>query len=1000
MSIQIRLLGAPAIYHDGEWLEPAASRVSAMLYYLAYQNEWVSRNNLAFLFWSDIPEENARSNLRKVLTRARSLPYPSSLEAERTRLRWQVETDTANFKKAIAEQQLTKAVDCYSGELLSGFYVDGVLEFENWLETERQTLYEEWRESILSLAHDYDIEKKHAQAADTLAHLTKAEPLDEDVVQRQLKQLHLSNQKTRALSLFDTFEQKLKQEFDGVPEQTTLELVKVIRESKNDAHVLANEALMLDQTAALGYKLPVQATTFIGRRSEIKRLSEQLSDPSCRLITLVAPGGLGKTRLALAVGEKQQDMFKDSACFVSFVSTETPETMIFTLAASLNLNFNSQSNPKEQLLHYLSSKAMLLILDNLEHLLDGVELIAEILEQAPQVKILATSRERLNLRAEWLFDLVGLSVPENNQVAIETYDAVKLLIQTAKKIQADFELSEGDRRASVQICQLVAGMPLAIELAVNWLRLMPLEEIALEIEKGIDLFEASTRDSPERHRSIRAVFDYSWNLLSEKEQQALINLLVFKGGFDRKAAAQISNVKLSELSLLVDKSFLNTTPNGRYYRHPLVLQYVEEKGLDEKEKTELSEKHAWHYLNLIQESNFDLRTLKRKETLQRLEQDIENIRLAWQWMLKTLNLEAIKTFAFAFTDFFENRLVECAELLTEALRLLDENDPRHHAALGYIYVSLVDIQFGGSAFGFLPEFGQKGITLLRPLNEIQGIIRGLYAIAFTEWSLGHCAISQRYAQEGLELAKQHDIKWDTSKLYQVLTFAERELSSFSKVSQLYQEGIEDAQNRKDMLGLCFLNHQYGAYLIHNNELKAGEDLLQEAMQLANDLDYRKMVSFINDDRALAALKAANYDLTETLSHETLKIAADPQTFSPYGRVKAWTRLARVAIAKSDFEAAQQFLQSSLKLARNIQSTFGILASIAYFGEWYLVQGQFEKAAPCLYYVKGHYALLNELKIDLIDFLKSLQANLSPDAIIQVEEQVQNLDLDTLIIQLV
>ena len=972
MPTFVRLLGRPGVQHEGEWHELPTGLSSALLYYLAYQRVWVSREKLAFLFWPDMPEANARRNLRNLVLRIKDLPCVQDLEAERNRVCWQVETDVGKFEQAIADKDDARAVELYQGELLEGFQLGDYLEFSAWLETERQTLYEMWHETVLKLVENCEVEGKHEQAAEALAQLGKNDPLDEDIIQRQLKQLHLSGQKAKALNLFESFKEKLKQDYDGEPDKTTLELIEIIHSSDVPVSTISPK-LQKKGDAFPKHHLPAQATAFIGREIEIKRLSEQLADPDCRLLTIVAPGGMGKTRLALAVSEQQFEVFNGEVFFVSFVSTSTSDTMLYTLATALGFNFYDHHKPKEQLLSYLSDKRMLLILDNLEHLLSGVGLVAEMLEHASQVKILATSRERLNLHAEWLFDLIGLSVPDNETVqGLADYDAIKLLIQTARRMQTEFELNANTTPAAVRICQLTAGMPLAIELAVSWLRVMPLEAIVTEIERGIGFLETNIRDMPERHRSIRAVFDYSWQLLSEREQQALKTLTVFRGGFDRKAAAEVTDVQLFELSQLVDKSFLNVTQGGRYQRHPLVIQYAEEKAQAEPDKIiQLSEEHAWYYLRLLQAHTEDLKTLKRPETLELLEKDIQNIRLAWFRMLKTLNLEAIKTSTFALTEFFENRLVECAELLTNAVQSLDEANPDHHAALGYVLVSLVDIQLSRAVFANLPALGQKAISLLRPLGEVEGIIKGLYTIARTEWSAGRFVSSQRYAQEGLSLAKRHNVNSDVAKLYHILTFAERELSPFPEVSRLYEEAIAHAKIQGDYTGICYLQHQYGSYLIHQNDLQAGEALLQEALQLAIELDYRKLLVFISDDMALAAFMAADYERTEALSHETLSLSTHAQTTNTYGQVKALSRLARVAIARQDYTAARRHLKKSLQLAWETDSIFGVLAGLGYFGEWHLAQGQYDEAAYYLCYVHSYPALSNELKVDIDAFLKRL-----------------------------
>lgn len=987
--LRVKLLEKPAIHYKGSWLEPPVGFRSALLYVLAYRSAWIAREELAFLFWPDVPEANARRNLRNLLVRIKNYDYTEGLEIERSRLRWQVDTDVKTFSKYISSNDYEEGFDTYSGELLQDFHLDNLIEFSEWLEFERAKLAKDYQHAALHYLTDLENQQAYLRAAEVVKTLRQLDPFDEMLLRRQLTNLQAGKQGRQALTEFDAFNNLLEKEFGAEPEPATLDLVEVIRQDTNLTEQETHLPQLVETRAKPLHNLPAQLTPFVGRQIEQQRISEQLADPACRLLTLIAPGGMGKTSLALAVAKAQPGSFKDGVCFVAFASVQSSEQMVFSLADALGLTLNVHSEARQQVIMYLANKNMLLVLDNLEHLVNGVGLVAELLEQAPHVKIVATSRERLNLRAEWLFDLGGLSVPENGQVAIEDYDAIKLLIQAGKRVQADFDLSENDRRAAIRICQLVAGMPLAIELALNWLRVLSLEEIALEIEKGIDLLEASTRDVPERHRSIRAVFDYSWNLLSKEEKQALGKLTVFTQGFDRKAATKISDIGLVALSQLVNKSFL-TSQDGRYSIHPLVVQYIEAKELDGEEPEEIAEKHAWYYLRLLRENHSGLKTLKRKESLRMLEQDIGNIRRAWQWMLETLNLEAIKTFAFPFADFFENRSLEGEQLLSKALSYLDEGEKTHHGALGYILVALVDLDFGGIRDSS-KDLAQKALGLFQPLNEPIGMIRCLYCVALWEWFSGNYQQARAYALEGIELSKKHNEPLDLAKLYLVLGFSERELSSFQKVSELYEGALEELRQLGDLTGLCQLLNQYGLYLIYNTAIQKGEPFLQEALNLSEDLNYRKHIPLIVDGLAESALRAKDYDRAKALGQQALIEAKNPETFHAYIQLRALTKLARVATARADYLAAETHLKHSLAQAWQEEKIFGTLANLGYFGEWYLAQERIEDAAYYLSYVDTHPALSNELRGDIEMFLEQVPPKALQNARASLKTQAPSLD---------
>ncbi len=302
--------------------------------------------------------------------------------------------------------------------------------------------------------------------------------------------------------------------------------------------------------------LPAESTPFIGRREELAEIKSQFE--GTRLLTLVGPGGIGKTRLALKYAEGATKDFRDGTFFVSLAPISSVDQLNQTIAEALKVPLATHENPQQQLLRYLQKKQLLLLMDNFEHLLVGVDILNEILKSAPGVRILATSRERLNLHTETMLQICGMAYPfQNGSKDILDYDAATLFTQSASKVRPGFAPSAEELGQIANICQIVQGMPLAIELAAAWLQILSIDEISEELERGFDILSTDVRDAPERHRSIRAVFDHSWRLLNPAEQKIFKYLSVFRGGFTRDAAQQVSGASLQQLMDLVNKSFLS-----------------------------------------------------------------------------------------------------------------------------------------------------------------------------------------------------------------------------------------------------------------------------------------------------------------------------------------------------------------------------------------------------------------------------------------------------------
>ena len=371
-------------------------------------------------------------------------------------------------------------------------------------------------------------------------------------------------------------------------------------------------------------------TSFVGREQELARITRLLLDePDCRLLTLSGPGGVGKTRLALKISEQLPDRFADGVYFVSLVGVSGPEFLAPAIIDALHFSFSGGTDPKVQMLNHLRKKEMLLVLDNFEHLINpfsippemikATNLLLEILMATAGVKLLITSRERLNLQAEWLISLQGLSYPAGEPAPNEVrYEAMELFRQRARHTQSNFDLTTEWSNVA-RICQLVAGLPLAIELAAAWVYQISCDEIAGELAKNLDLLTTSWPDLPVRHRSLKSVFEHSWQLLSAEEKAVMRSLSVFQGGFDRQAARAVARANLAHLSALVDKCMLHRTQTGRYELHELLRQFTTEKLHKSSVKIEqIRQRHCDYYIAFLHRLGNDLKGEKHRVSIEKI----------------------------------------------------------------------------------------------------------------------------------------------------------------------------------------------------------------------------------------------------------------------------------------------------------------------------------------------------------------------------------------------
>ncbi len=382
--------------------------------------------------------------------------------------------------------------------------------------------------------------------------------------------------------------------------------------------------------------LPAQLTSFVGRQKDLDEIGKLMADPDCRILTLVGPGGIGKTRLALETASRQIHTYADGTYFVPLAPLRSEEHLVPTVADAMRFVFDTHSSdldPKSQLIDYLRERSILLLMDNFEHLVQGAELLVEIVEGAPETKVLVTSRERLNLQSEWTFDVDGMRYPTNGDGAnLDDYSALQLFSERAHQVDPNFQLTEEQTRHASRICALADGMPLGIELATAWIPVLSCREIAEEIEKSLDFLASTRKDLPDRHRSLRAAFEHSWKLLSDEQRAVFPKLSIFRGGFSREAVQAVAGAGIHLLSALVNKSLVRRSDEGRYEIHELLRQYAQEKlQTAPVEESEIRQKHSEYYVNYLTDREPGLNGADQVEVRDQLRTEMENLRSAMQW---------------------------------------------------------------------------------------------------------------------------------------------------------------------------------------------------------------------------------------------------------------------------------------------------------------------------------------------------------------------------------
>ncbi|MBN1876458.1 MAG: tetratricopeptide repeat protein [Anaerolineae bacterium] len=722
------------------------------------------------------------------------------------------------------------------------------------------------------------------------------------------------------------------------------------------------------------YNLPAQATAFVGRAAELSELHGLLASSDVRLVTLTGSGGIGKTRLALRLAEESIGAFPDGIFFVSLATVAVPELMISTLADVLGVTIYQQGMiaPWAQLIHYLRNKQMLLVLDNLEQLLSCATMLGELLQQTEKVKLLVTSRERLNLQGEWVLKLSGLRYPEEGTTEnVDMYGAVQLFLERARRVHHGFVPGAEDLADIVRICHLLEGMPLGLELAAAWIKLLSCREIADEIAGSLDFLSLALRDLPERHQSLRAVFAHSWRLLSQEERASYCALAIFRGGFTRAAATDVAGASLPLLASLMDKSMLRRSVSGRYEIQEILRQYAEEQLATMPEQSDaVHDRHCDYYLDLLRRLEPALKgpgrdvTFGQLAALDTIQQDLENIRAAWRWAIAHSKMAAMHAAIFSLGMFCDirSRFREGLELFGEASTTFSrpgiEVDPEF---LGLILgiqgeclmrlsmpeslevlqrsLLLLDAICPGPALALVnvlssyavtwhtpEEIGQRldnSLVFYQTQNNLWGMALTLDIMALNLDLLIHHdrEAARQHAHQSLELRRQIGDRWGTAISLFTLGVIAESSGGLPDARRYYQESLSVRQELKDVYGVAYCIHNVGRILYQLGEVDTARQLQLQSLTSLRDVGALHGIPDVLQTLAVIAHDRGNLQEAKSLLLEA------STTRRAIGEVKSelastLLHLGKVALELAEIEAAQGYFSESLALFEKFGHTHG------------------------------------------------------------------------------
>ena len=1024
----VRLFGAFQVSLNGQAVTqfPTDKIRALLVYLLRHPDQPLRRDTLMGLLWADLPQQAAQHNLRQslyLLRRTFDVLQPQFSSDLLTITRQSVtlhgafvESDLGQMAQLLARGEggdapidsYSEAVALYRGEFLAGFSLADAFEFDEWLLLEREMWSQQTLQILHMLTQFYQQQGDMAQVLVYAARQLEMEPLRESACRSLMAASAAQGQRSKALAYYEACRHLLLRELGVAPAAETVALYEQIK-----AEASAPQGPDLPPA-----QLPPPAMPLVGREEELAQVRARLQDPACRLLTLLGAGGIGKTSLALAAARQPElaQLFPNGRFFIQLAGLTSAEFLLTAIGRGMGLSFSGRGPEKAQLWDYCRAKKCLLILDNFEHLAAGAPLLAELAAVAPGVRLLVTSRVSLNLQMEERLPLAGLRYPAGADEEGD-YSAVALFVQAGQRVLPDFRITASNVADVHQICRLVQGSPLALEFAAAWLRLMDCGQIAAEIRRNLNFLTSSRRDTPERHQSMLAVFEQSWQLLTPSEQSALVQLAYFRGGFTLDAVFTITGATMTDLAGLLDKSLLGREENGRYSLHELLRQFGLQKAEAEHiSLTALGEQHSRAYLTFVQKREMLLYGIDSQRVLLEIQQDLNNIQQAWQtavhnhaWDDLLAGIEGVSTYYL-----LAGALPEAKAVYLETLQYM-EMAAAAPVLYGYLLEKLGVVYARQSQYQDATDVAQQLLALGKALPDpdlamrarmILGRVQqyqGGYEQALADYetavvfyaATGDSARLARLSkligiiyqlqgsydealnqqQQALRLSREQGNRIYEATVLSEMGVVHTERSEANLALACFQQALEIDRESGHQEGVARNLHNMGRIYWRQGSYAEALSCFRQALAIAEQLGIRRGVSLCLGNIGIVHKHLKQYE--QALDHYQRALAINQELGIKEEIANNLGNMGNLYVLQGNYAEGEPCHEAALQLAEEIGHAEGIARHLGNLATLYKEQGLtekalafFDRALAMLRQMDGKYAL-SSLLIFKAELLLSL-----------------------------
>lgn len=899
-SLQLKLLGDVQIIWSDEPLNITEQKAIALLCYLAAHDKAVKRDEVVELLWG----VRRYTNLRQMLYSIRRLAGADVWFDSDKELSLNADSDVALFKQAIKENNLERAIELYQGPFLDGFRVKNAASFQDWKNLESNRLQSLYMQCLSTQANLLEQEGAEDEALKLLRSLIDLDALNETTHRRIMMLEWQAGRIKDALEQFEFCRRTLAEELGLEPVSSTVQLFESIQSQVGTS---IQNVFKVDKTT----KSP---TDFIGRTHELEDLAELFIKG--RLVSLIGTGGVGKTSLAQTFIQQANK----EAIFVSLSALRNTQFIPAAIANALNISFKGSLDPINQLMIALEDRQLLLVLDNLEQLLDAHLIIEKLLENTKHLQVLVTSRRTLGLEEEQTLYLQGLDFPRDDTKMAANTDAVRFFVKSVHAIDKTFALTEDNQTAVFDMCRLLQGLPLGLELAAGWLRFYDCQSLAELLEQNTLELENPGLDLAERHTSLRYVMEQSWTFLNEIEKSTLASLAVCRGGFSLEAARAVAGADIKILSSLRHQALLSIDSEGRYSRHPLVYSFSYEKLQTSSYMEQVSVHHARYYLKLLSEQRKNILGEAPRQALDLIEQEFENIHIAWLYAATANWNDALLTASDTLSLYADMRVRfhDAIELFDEAAKQLQDK-PNSQITRALILADK------GSHLNRLNRH-QEALDMVNEViqsiddNDISTLDRLYRLKARSLQGLADYVSAKALLEKILEFSKQHYPE-QLSRDYRAIANAEVCLGDYSSSEDNYRKAIELDKQNGYIVGLAINLNNLSELLILEKRYPEAEQMIEESLSYVEGVDLH-LVPYLNLNKAQLHFQQNDLVLAKQfaeLCHEEAKTYVQINLQS-----RSAALLANIAYLENYIGVANRHIQKAIHLANDNEALASLM----------------------------------------------------------------------------